>query len=202
MPSDVRHADGLIGPNAILQLLPILDHAVGPGRRAQLLARAGIFEVPDGSRMICETDAARLHRQLRLEEADAAPNLAELAGTATGDYILRNRIPGPAQAVLKVIPASVSAFVLSRAIARNAWTFVGSGNLHVASPTVFVIEDNPLVAGEHSEHCLCKWHEGVFARLYQVLVEPEYTCREVCCRAQGFGNKCRFELQRDGQKQA
>lgn len=195
-------APGLIGPNAILQLIPILDRLFGQDKRDRLLARAGIFEVPDGTSMICETDAARLHRQMRFEEPEIAAELAALAGTATGDYILRHRIPGPAQAVLKVMPVNVSAILLSRAIARHAWTFVGSGKFRVIRPTVFEIECNPLVAREQSDHCLCKWHEGVFARLYQELVAPNYRCREVSCCAQGNGNRCRFELLRDAPRLA
>ena len=146
--------------------------------------------------MIPETDAARLHRQLRREEPELAPDLAAKAGIATGDYILKHRIPPLAQAILRALPSSLSARMLSRAIARHAWTFVGSGALHVVSPWVYEIKNNPLISGESSVQCLCAWHEGVFSRLYQSLVTASAQCTETCCGAQGKGKRCRFELVR------
>lgn len=58
----------LIGPNAILQLLPQIERAFGEARAVQLLAKAHVFDVPDGSQMIPEGDAARLHQVLLLAE--------------------------------------------------------------------------------------------------------------------------------------
>ncbi len=188
--------DGLIGPNAILQLLPILDRLGGSERRKQILARAGIFDVPDGTSMIPETQAARLHRQMRIEEPEMAPVFAREAGTRTADYILQNRIPAPAQWMLKTLPATPAAMLLARAIAKNAWTFVGSGKLTVVNAWAFSIEKNPLVTGETSHVCLCDWHTGVFSRLYQVLVCPSATCHEVRCCAQSTDGSCHFEITR------
>lgn len=193
--SEPAHAEGLIGPNAILQFLPLLDRLGGPERRAQMLAAAGIFEVPDGQSMIPETDAARLHRQLRLDAPELAPRLSEAAGIETANYILAHRIPQAAQVVLKALPPPLAARVLSQAIARHAWTFAGSGAFRVAGPWRFEIADNPLIRGERSEVCLCDWHAAVFARLYGVLVSAKAQCREVQCAAQG-GPVCRFELRR------
>ena len=73
MSEDVRAPlTGLIGPNAILQYLPILDRLAGPPGRTRLLSRAGIFELPDGTCMIPEGEAARLHRQVRIDEPEMA----------------------------------------------------------------------------------------------------------------------------------
>ena len=55
----------LIGPNAVLQLLPEIERIGGEARVAQMLAEAGIFDVPDGTKMIPEGAAARLHQVLR-----------------------------------------------------------------------------------------------------------------------------------------
>ncbi|MEF3045974.1 bacteriochlorophyll 4-vinyl reductase [Pseudotabrizicola sp. L79] len=41
MPEDAQLPQGLIGPNAILQLLPVLDQATGREGRDRLLAQAG-----------------------------------------------------------------------------------------------------------------------------------------------------------------
>lgn len=190
------HAEGLIGPNAVLQLLPILDQLGGTERRDQMLARAGICCIPDGTSMIPETEAARLHHQLRREEPAKAPALARQAGTRTADYILKNRIPTPVQWMLKALPAEPAAALLSRAIAKNAWTFVGSGQLTVADAWTFTIENNPLIAGESSDFCLCDWHAGVFSRLYQALVCRSAVCHETRCGAQTSGNLCAFSIGR------
>lgn len=195
MSEDAQGA-ALIGPNAILQLLPVLDHWGGPERRARILAAAGIDQLPDGTAMIPEADAARLHRQLRLQARDLAPSLAADAGQRTADYILAHRIPHKAQVVLKALPPFAAARLLSKAIARHAWTFVGSGTLHVADPWTFEIEANPLIAGEVSDRCLCHWHAGVFQHLYRTLVTPRCTCTEVHCGAQSPDTRCRFEIRR------
>ncbi|OAN71328.1 bacteriochlorophyll 4-vinyl reductase [Jannaschia sp. EhC01] len=186
----------MIGPNAILQMLPVLDQWGGQEGRARILAAAGIDQVPDGTRMIPEEDAARLHRQLRHDAPERAALMAAEAGRRTADYILAHRIPRPAQHVLKALPPFAAARLLSKAISRNAWTFVGSGTLHVRDAWTFEIEANPLIAGEVSEHCLCDWHAGVFGHLYQTLVTPRATCTEVSCGAQAPGTLCRFEVRR------
>ena len=194
MLDGTERAPGLIGPNAVLQLLPVLDRLGGPERRASTLAAAGIFEVPDGSRMIPERDAARLHHQLRREEPELAPALTAHAGVETAQYMLRHRIPPAAQALLKALPKRLAARLLSRAIAGHAWTFVGSGQLQVIDAWTFEIVDNPLIRGEVSDACLCSWHASVFAQLYRTLVAPDATCTETRCGAQPGGDCCRFEL--------
>ncbi len=196
MREHLQCAPGLIGPNAVLQLLPVLERVTGAERCAQILANAGIFQLPDGQSMIPETEAARLHKQLRREEPDRASYLSAQAGAGTGDYILRHRIPQLAQTVLRFLPPSLSARLLSRAIAQHAWTFVGSGALRVVTPWIFEIEGNPLIKGESCEGCLCSWHEGVFSRLYQSLVALDAHCIETHCGAQIHSNCCRFELVR------
>ncbi|MFP7673401.1 bacteriochlorophyll 4-vinyl reductase [Marivita sp. S0852] len=194
--SEAAHTGAVIGPNAILQLLPQIERIGGEERVAQMLAQAGIFDVPDGSHMIPETDAMRLHQVLRREEPELAPQLAAKAGRETANYILAHRIPNLAQYVLKALPAGLAARALSAAIAKHAWTFAGSGNFRVVSPWRFEIAQNPIVRGEHSDTPLCHWHAEVFARLYQVLVHPSCTCREIsCCAAQSDG-VCTFAVTR------
>jgi divinyl protochlorophyllide a 8-vinyl-reductase len=186
----------LIGPNAVLQLLPEIERIGGEARVAQMLAEAGIFDVPDGTQMIPEGDAARLHQVLRRDEPDMAPQLASHAGRSTADYILAHRIPEVAQLILKLLPAPLAARALSRAIAKHAWTFAGSGAFRVVSPWCFEIGHNPIVRGEHSDTPLCHWHAAVFERLYQVLVHRRCICREVLCCAVAPGDVCRFEITR------
>lgn len=194
MPEDADRAAGLIGPNAILQLLPVIEQFKGSKRSEELLIKAGIFEIPDGLSMIPEGAAARLHKQLRLEEPEFAALLSEAAGRKTADYILANRIPKPANILLKGLPKHVSAMMLSRAIERHSWTFVGSGHLRVPDPWTFELQNNPLIKGEYSETCLCHWHVGVFTRLYQKLVSKRCECIETRCGAQNADRVCRFCL--------
>lgn len=190
------HAQGLIGPNAILQMLPVLDRHAGIAQRTQLLARAGIAAVPDGQSMIPEGEAARLHQQLRREDPANAAALSKAAGTGTADYIMAHRIPRFAQAVLKSLPAPLSARLLSKAIEKHAWTFAGSGTFHIISPWHFAIENNPLIQGERSDICLCDWHAAVFTRLYQVLVATNCFCQETDCAAQLNKTRCDFIITR------
>jgi divinyl protochlorophyllide a 8-vinyl-reductase len=186
---------GLIGPNALTQLLPVLERAGGAALRDRLLARAGVVGLPDMTGLIDEAPVARLHQAMRAEVPDLAPDLAWEAGVRTADYILAHRIPRPVQAVLKRSPAWIAGPVLSRAIARNAWTFAGSGRFEVERgwPAVFLIHDNPVVRGERAEACLCHWHAGVFERLFRVLVTDRARAREVACCACG-APACRFEV--------
>lgn len=196
MSEDVRGDSGLIGPNAILQMLPVIAMIGGQDRVDAMMARAGLFAVPDGLSMIPEADAARLHRQLRLEEPELAPHLAAEAGFRTADYIMAHRIPGPAQTLLKALPPALAARALSRAIARHAWTFAGTGYFRVVSPWAFEIVDNPIIRGESSAHPLCAWHAAVFEGLYTTLVSPTARCVETACGAQPGKTACRFEITR------
>lgn len=191
----VLSGGGLIGPNAILQLLPVLDRFGGPVWREGVLAEAGIA-VPDGNAMIPEAEAARLHRHLRMVAPEAAAQLAREAGVETANYILAHRIPPLAQWLLKGLPPWAAARALARAIERHAWTFAGSGTFRVVTPWVFEIARNPLIAGEESEGCLCHWHRGVFTQLYRTLVAADCMCEETQCGAQPGAACCRFELRR------
>ncbi|MFW5655519.1 MAG: bacteriochlorophyll 4-vinyl reductase [Roseicyclus sp.] len=191
-------APARIGPNAILQLVPVLEDAAGPDTTAHLLAMAGIFALPDPDAGLTEEGpAARLHQAMRLELPDVAPLLAREAGWRTGDYILANRIPRPAQTLLMLLPARISAPILARAVAKHAWTFCGSGRfaLSSTSPPRFEIADNPVVRGERSETPLCHWHAAVFERLFSALCGRDWTCVETTCCAQG-ARACRFEMRR------
>ena len=194
---DVRPAGqtgALIGPNAILQLLPQIERTLGAVRVVQMLVEAGVLEVPDGRQMIPEGDAARLHQVLRRDEPGLAPELAAQAGQATADYIMAHRIPKPAQLVLKLLPTKMAARALSAAITKHAWTFAGSGSFATQGPWMFEIKRNPIVRGELSDAPLCHWHAAVFEHLYRTLVHPHVICRETSCCAVPGQNVCQFQL--------
>jgi divinyl protochlorophyllide a 8-vinyl-reductase len=179
-------------------LLPVLRQAGGDGLVSTLLTAAGLSAPPDGTAMIPEGDAARLHHALRLNCPETAPAMAFEAGRRTADYILANRIPRLAQRILRPLPASLAAPVLSRAISRNAWTFAGSGVFTRHSPWHFTIVGNPLALDEASDTPLCTWHCAVFERLYRVLVGPDCRCTETRCSAQTGSDRCVFVITRSG----
>jgi divinyl protochlorophyllide a 8-vinyl-reductase len=183
----------VIGPNALLQLDPLLQEA---GLAAPVYAAAGVAGMPDGTEMIDERPVASVHRALRQLAPEAAPALSWEAGVGTGRYILTHRIPRPAQTLLLTLPWRLSARLLAKAIAANSWTFAGSGKFTVKSPYCFELGDNPLVAGETSPTPICHWHCGVFTTLYAALVHPEMRCTETACCAKG-DPVCRFELTRE-----
>lgn len=192
-------AAGVIGPNAVLQHAAVIRRHGGEARLAALMAAAALDRLPTGDAMIPETEAAALHRALRT--APDAEALEHEAGTATADYILAHRIPAAAQRLLKALPAPLAAPLLSRAIARNAWTFAGSGTFRRHDSWTFTLRDNPLVRGETSGVPLCVWHAAVFERLYRVLVTSDCHCRETACAAMG-ASECRFEIRRGSRAQA
>jgi divinyl protochlorophyllide a 8-vinyl-reductase len=188
-------ASGRIGPNALTQLLPLLEKAGGPALRDGLLAEAGIFALPDMTGLIEEGPVARLHQALRARQPDLAPSLAWEAGLRTADYIIANRIPHPVVGLLRVLPAPLAAPLLLGAIEKHAWTFAGSGRFEVLSrrPVRVAIHDNPVVRGEVSDHPLCHWHAAVFERLFSRLVHPRWCATESQCGAMGHA-ACVFEI--------
>ena len=183
-----------IGPNAILQHLPVLDAAIGERLRGALLYRAGVAEPPPDAGMLPEDEVARLHHAVRLFLPDRAPEIQRAAGQATGDYILAHRIPKPAQRLIRALPAWAGARLLSAAIAKHAWTFAGSGRFQILGfhPLTLEISGNPL-AHAPADGPICDWHVAVFERLYGALVWPRLRVVEVACSAQG-ARVCRFVI--------
>jgi divinyl protochlorophyllide a 8-vinyl-reductase len=157
-----------IGPNAILQLLPVLDRTLGRDGRDQLLA--GIELPPPDAGMWPETACRAAHLAVWQVCGDQAPAVLTEAEQGTADYILAHRIPGPAKALIGMLPSPLGARLLAGAIARHAWTFAGSGEFRIMSraPMTFEVRHNPL--GFPGRPSL--WHSAVFTRLFQALVWP------------------------------
>ena len=190
-------AGARIGPNAVLQLVPVLEARFAADEVAALFESAdcvGWLSAPPAE-MVDERPVARLHQALRRRHPTDAPALAAAAGRGTGAYILAHRIPKPAQSVLKALPAPLASRMLLSAIARHAWTFAGSGRFAATPgrPAIVEIADNPVVAGEHAAGPVCHWHAGVFETLFRTLVHPRSRARETACCAAG-APACRFEI--------
>jgi divinyl protochlorophyllide a 8-vinyl-reductase len=189
-----------IGPNAILQTIAVLDHYEGRVTRDLVMEMSGVDVPPPDAGMLPEADCAAVHAAVRVVLADKAEGILRLAGLATGDYILRHRIPAPARALIRVLPGYVGAWLLASAISRHAWTFVGSGSFRIVGrwPLVLEIRGNPL-SPEGADHPACVWHAAVFERLFARLVWPSVVVEETDCAAMQ-GDLCRFVLHPRGRR--
>lgn len=189
--------DGLarIGPNSVLQLVPLLDDMLGEDERKRLMLLSGMTDLPSNEGMMAESPAAALHQALRSNHPALAPKLTNRAGERTADYIIKHRIPTAALRVMRTLPPWLSSPLLANIIEKHAWTFAGSGRFRVRSrhPLVFTLHDNPVVRGEKSSEPLCHWHSAVFQRLFTSIVDPNLRCVETECCATG-SDRCVFEL--------
>jgi divinyl protochlorophyllide a 8-vinyl-reductase len=187
---------GRIGPNAITRVAEVLPARVGSDRTRAVFVHAGLARYLDQppEAMVDEAEVIALHAALRADLGDAAAReVATEAGRRTADYLLARRIPKPVQAILKLLPAPLAARVLLKAITRNAWTFVGSGQFDVLHhPLQIVIRDNPLCRGLRTATPACEFYTAVFARLFSVLVHPRAVVVEIACEASG-DPACVFE---------
>jgi divinyl protochlorophyllide a 8-vinyl-reductase len=192
-----------IGPNAIIQVALALRAAGGHADVQRLFRRAGLARYLSAwpERMVAEVEVVRLHHTLLREWPDVeARRCLRDAGRRTADYLLAHRIPVPVQAVLKILPARWAARALMRAVARHAWTFVGSGRFQaqpgVAPDTRWVlqIEANPLCRGlPRMPQPACDYYAATFERLFAALVHREATVVETACEARG-DVACRFAV--------
>ena len=196
-PGMEAEAEPRVGPNAITQVAAALRAEGGEAEARRVFAAAGLLpllETPPAA-MTRQSAAAALHIALReaLPEAEADRIAAE-AGRRTGDYLLANRIPRPAQWLLRLMPPRLAAPILLKAIAKNAWTFAGSGKVETRwdgrVATVRIL-DNPLATPG------CPWHRAVFERLFRALVSErtEVTHPACCARGAVF---CTYEIRPAG----
>jgi divinyl protochlorophyllide a 8-vinyl-reductase len=186
-----------IGPNAIIQLGIVVGDRFGEDARREIFRSAGLTgylkALPDA--MVDEAEVIALHRALRaVASAELCRAVSWEAGLLTGDYILANRIPKPAQVVLKFLPRPLAAKALTAAIGKHSWTFAGSGIFRAVStnPLVLQISESPLCRGEHAADPICDYYSGTFTRLYRSLVDSRITIVETACGAVD-GGPCRFE---------
>ncbi len=196
--ADDPSVPGVIGPNAVLQLIETLKAAGLYGVSAPVFASAGVADwlINPPEKMVDQRRVARLHQALRaVSSPGESVALMADSGRRTADYILANRIPKPAQTLLKLLPARLAAMAFVPAIKAHSWTFAGTGKFtgQAGLPTVFTLTGNPLCAGEQASAPVCTWHAAVFQRLFQVLVSPRARAVETDCEACG-DPFCRFEV--------
>ena len=189
---------GRIGPNAIIQLAAVLGDRAGAAPVRRLFEGAGMAHYLDAmpGEMVDETEVRRLHATLREQFGPAcAQALARAAGRRTAGYLLENRIPKPAQWLLRHVPAALAVRLLLQAIERNSWTFAGSGAFCAVygRPARLGITHNPLCRDLQSDVPACDFYAGTFEALFRALINPDVKVREVTCEATGDA-ACVFEL--------
>lgn len=172
-----RRAQALIGPNAVLKAVEVMEERLGHAETQAILADAQIARLPSGDHMIPEIEALRLHRWLALHDPMGAFVIAEEAGARTADYIIANRIPTAVCWLLKRLPAALAAPILMAAIRKHAWTFVGAGAFAVRDSWHFTIDRSAAADPFPPSDSLFHWYAAVFTGLYRQLVAADCICR-------------------------
>lgn len=172
-----RREGSLIGPNAVLKAVEVMEERLGHAETAAILADAQIARLPSGEHMIPEIEALRLHRWLALHDPMGAFVIAEEAGARTADYIIAHRIPAPARWLLCALPAALAAPLLMTAIRKHAWTFVGAGAFAPEGAWRFIIDRTGADDSLPVPGSLFHWYAAVFTRLYRQLVAADCRCR-------------------------
>jgi divinyl protochlorophyllide a 8-vinyl-reductase len=191
-------AETRIGPNAVTRLAEALHALEGAAAADAVFRRAGCLGWLDEppTRMVPEGEVVRLQRALFDELGVArARRVARDAGTRTAAYLLARRIPAPARALLRALPAPLASRFLARAIARHAWTFAGSAGFaaHGARPVSFTLTGCPMCRGARAPGTRCDFYTGCFERLCRALVHRRATVTQTACAAAG-APACRFEV--------
>jgi divinyl protochlorophyllide a 8-vinyl-reductase len=188
-----------IGPNAITRVEAALTAQLGEEACLCVFSRAGLLRhlANPPTDMVPEADVMRLHAELHdaLPAAEADAVAAE-AGRQTADYLLRVRIPRLAQMALRLLPKATAALLFTRAIARHAWTFGGSGRFSAtrdAGGLVLLITDNPAARGYRADRPSCHYFAETFRGLYTAILGPRVRVVETQCEAAG-AEACRFRV--------
>lgn len=167
----------MIGPHAVIHAVDVMREKLAADTFNAVLRDARLTSLPTGECMIPEIEALRIHRWLALKEPIACFEIAEESARRTADYIIANRIPSPAAQLLKLLPPSLSAWLLMKAIRAHAWTFIGAGKFIVHDRWSFTIDrsdaDDPVMPPES----LFRWYAGVFSELFRLLVAVDCECR-------------------------
>lgn len=192
---------GQIGPNAIIQVVAVLENWLGSESASEILQSVGLghyADVPPVD-MVSERDVADLHAAVWSKLPQMAEDILYEAGLRTGNYLLAHRIPRFVQPFLRMLPAAWSAQILAKAIARHAYTFAGSGLFtHPAGkPFRFYIHHGPLCQVPHAGSCA--FYRGTFAKIFQRLVHRHSGVQETQCESYGAGY-CEFRIDWDSER--
>jgi divinyl protochlorophyllide a 8-vinyl-reductase len=163
-------SESKIGPNSIIQTAESLREHCGIEVKTKVLQDAGLdqynTELP--SDMTTETHFHWFVKSLLSDQGkEMAAEILQDSGERTAVYLLKNRIPGFFQTIVKPLPNKLGLKMLLFAISKNAWTFAGSGefsyNIGEAS-YIKVIVTHP------SEPVVSNFYFGTFKRLLGELI--------------------------------
>jgi divinyl protochlorophyllide a 8-vinyl-reductase len=184
-------APGQVAPELVRDVVTAVQDRHGSAAATALLQAAGLQALPGPGQSIDQSIARDLHRALRRTMPDDCVDVLYQAGQATADALISTQLSPRAMTMLKTGPWTVAAWLLGRWARQNSWTFAGSGKFVPLARLEFDLSDNPLIAGESADSPLCLFHEALFERMFQRLVEPNLICREVSCAGMGAPS-CRF----------
>jgi divinyl protochlorophyllide a 8-vinyl-reductase len=190
---------GRIGPNAVIQTNAELLERVGLVAARAILREAGLERAegtpPTG--MVAEDDVRRLFIAVERQHPAQARAILHAAGARTARYLLANRIPRPAQWLMRRLPPHLGARILLHAIRQHAWTFAGSGSvttLVTPHAAMVCISACPVCRGVRASAPRCDFHAGTLDGLAAELLGPQGRAREVSCIASG-ARQCAFALE-------
>lgn len=126
--------------------------------------------------MVSERDVVTLHKTVRtMMTKSQGDQCLWRAGERTVDYILANRIPKPLQVLLRLLPAKQASTLLLNAIAKNAWTFAGSGTFGFTTgkPATLTLTDCPACGEVYRPDERCLYYTATFQGLFQALAHPD-----------------------------
>lgn len=191
-------AGSRIGPNAIIRLAEALRATDGEAAVASVFAAASLsaYLATPPREMVPAVEVTSLFGALHAAHPPRrAATVGWLAGRMTAGYLLRHRIPRAAPAVLRLVPPRIAAWLLTRAIAANAWTFVGPGRFAArpGTPWRFSITGCALCSPGTAKAPRCDFYAGTFEGLFAALVHSGARATERRCRAAG-AEACEFEI--------
>lgn len=191
VPDDHAPPLARIGPNAVLRVAEALGElADGTRIRRAVFEAAGLagyLDTPPAA-MVDEREVIALHAALRNGlDAAAAERVSFRAGELTGAYLLAHRIPAPGRALLPLLPRALASRLLLQAMARNAWTFAGSGAFTFVPghPVRLTLKDCPLCRHASATRPQCTYYAATFLRLFKSLVARQAQVAHARCRAMG-----------------
>lgn len=190
---------GRIGSNAITRVAEALRQQIGHRGTVRVFRSAGLerYLVSPPRQMVDEREVKRLHYVLRTElGVERARWVARAAGFATGEHLLRERIPLPAKLLMRVLPSTLASRVLLAALRRHAWTFSGSSVFaaRTGRPLHIWISSCLVCCGSSAHEPLCDYYAATFQRIFRGLVDPGAVVRETECEAMG-ADACLFEVE-------
>ncbi|HMQ34967.1 MAG TPA: bacteriochlorophyll 4-vinyl reductase [Chloroflexaceae bacterium] len=188
-----------IGPNALIQTVAALEEERGPQETRRFLRRIGRGDLAERppTHMVDELAFISLIGAIRADVGVAAAGrILARSGERTAAYVLANRIPAPARAVLPLLPRRLGLRLLLGAIGGHAWTFAGGGRFSYAverGGATLRLGSCPECRGMAATEPICRYYEGCFQGLLRPLIDGRIVVREVACAAQG-GDACVFEV--------